>query len=510
MFCIFNTTSYKKGAALAVGATAFWKMASFASSILIALYFGATADTDLYFYLIMLVGFGITFMQKLNGSVLIPEAMFLAEQDENQSRRFLTLGFYFYVLLGLALGVLGLLVPVQLVGLFSRFDSTLLAQEQILLCAAFFWFATNLVYYYLIAVAEMHKFFATALLGPLNALCPLLSLILLGKSVGIISMLYGFLAANVLQIGLLMWLLHKKLHWDFTPRPCTIHPRAKKNMLSGQTLAIIDIVNNLLPVYLISGMSSGLVSALSYCKQLTDSPTEIITIRVANVSKIEMTENAAKGQVNVFNKNFLSTHHLLLFLLTPLAVFSAYFALDIIALFFLRGEFSLQDAADTARFMRPMLFTLVLLVPAYLQNNTISAWCKIKESFPYALVSSLTLAAGVWFLVPKFGAFIYPYVLLGGLCFGFVLNYFLFKIHFPFVNYFRSFWELFRLLAINIIALLPAAMIRIFLPANSHFLSLLCCGSVYVAVMLLISYKSRDLQLFLNTTEISATFKKLF
>ncbi len=510
MLSIFKTTSYKTGAALAVAATSFWKVASFASSILIALYFGASADTDVYFYLIMLIGFGVTFMQKLNGSVLVPEAMFLAEEDEKLSRRFLTMGFYFYVLLALALCVLGLLFPVNVVGLFSRFDVTLLQTEQLLLCTAFLLFATNLIYYYLLAVAEMHKFFATALLGPLNALLPLISLILFGRSIGIISMIYGFLAANIIQILLLMHLMRKHLHWDFTPRPCPIHPRAQKNMLTGQTLAIIDIVNNLLPLYLISGMGSGIVSALSYCKQLSDSATEVITLRVANVSKIELTENASKGQVNVFNKNFLSTNHLLLFILTPLAVFSSYFALDIVGLFFERGAFSPEDAANTVRFLRPMIFMLILLVPAYLQNNTIAAWLKMKESFPYALISSLSMMAAFWFLIPKWGAFSYPYLLAGGTIFGFMLNYFLFKKHFPFVNYFRSFWELLRLVAINIIALLPAAVIRIFLSEHNYFWSLLFCGSVYVTVLLIISYKSRDLELFLKSTEISKVVKNLF
>lgn len=510
MLSIFKTTSYKTGAALAVMATSFWKAASFASSVLIALYFGASADTDIYFYLIMLIGFGVTFMQKLNGSVLIPEAMFLAEADENASRRFLTMGFYSYVILALGLCVLGLCFPVNMVGAISRFDVSLLQTEQFLLCCAFLLFATNLVYYYLLAVAEMHKFFATALLGPLNAVLPLISLLFFGKSVGIISMIYGFLAANVIQIILLMWLMHKQLHWDFTPRPCPIHPRTQKNMLSGQTLAIIDIVNNLLPIYLISGMGNGIISALSYCKQLSDSPTEVITLRVANVSKIELTENASKGQVNVFNKNFLSTNHLLLFVLTPLAVFSAYFAMDIVGLFFERGEFSPLDAQNTVRFLRPMIFMLILLVPAYLQNNTVAAWLKMKESFPYAVVSSLFTTAAFWFLLPKWGAFSYPYLLIAGTLFGFVLNYFLFKKHFPFVNYFRSFWELLRLVAINIIALLPAAVIRIFLSEHNYFWSLLFCGSVYVTVLLIISYKSRDLELFLKSTEISKIVKNLF
>ena len=90
--------------------------------MLVALYFGAGADTDVYFYLIMVIGFGVTFMQRLNNSVLIPEAMFLAEADLSQSRRFLTLGFYFYLLLALVLCLLGLTFPAGIVGLVSRFE----------------------------------------------------------------------------------------------------------------------------------------------------------------------------------------------------------------------------------------------------------------------------------------------------------------------------------------------------------------------------------------------------
>lgn len=509
MFSLFKTTSYKTGAALAVVATAVWKLTSFLNGVLIALYFGAGSGTDVYFYLIMLMGFGVTFMQRLNNSVLIPEAMFLAEEDLTQSRRFLTMGFYFYLLLALGLCVLGLVFPVQIISVLSRFDVALLKNDQVLLCAAFFLFASQLLVYYLTAIAEMHKFFTVALLGPLNALCPLLCLLFLGKHIGIISMVYGFLAANAIQIILLVWLFKTKLHWNFTPRPCNVRATARKNMLSNQTLATLDIINNLVPLYLLSGMGAGVVSALNYCKQLTDSPSEVITNRVTNVSKIELTENAARGQTNVFNKNFLSTNHLLLFILTPLAVFTSYFAADIVGLFFERGQFTAQAAADTVRFLRPLIFSIILIVPANMQSNTVVAWLKVKEAFPYMLVSSLILLAA-WPLLPQLGPYGYPYIVLGGFVVGFIANAFLFRRYFPFVNYFRSFWELLRLLAINIIALLPAAAVRVFMGENDYFLNLLFGGSVYVTALLLISYKSRDLQLFLKSSEIARIAKKLF
>ena len=510
MVSLFKTTSYKKGAALAVAATAVWKLTSFASSILIALYFGASARTDVYFYLLMLIGFGVTFLQRINASVLIPEAMFLHEQDAAASRQFLTFGFYVYLLMALVLGVIGLTFPVQAAALCSRFDILLLQHEHWLLAAAFFLFATNLLVYYLTAVAEMHKFFAIAWLGPLNAICPLLMLLLFGRQIGIISMMYGFLIANILQLAVLLILFKTQLHWDFVPRPYKAHARLQKNLLGGQVLGIMGIINGLLPMYLLSGMGAGIVSALNYCRQLTDSPSEIVTNRVINVSKIELTENASRGQTNVYNKNYLSTNHLLLFLLTPLAVFTAYFAADIVGLFFQHGHFNAWNAADTVAFLRPMIFTVILMVPAGLQSNTISAWLKIKECLPYSLTSSLAFTLSVLVLMPQLGPFSYPYFVMGELVFSFVLGYFMFRKYFPFVNYFRSFWELFRLLAINVIALVPAAVVRLVLGDHGPFLNLLFCGSVYVVILLLISYRSKDLQLFLNTTELSTLSKKLF
>lgn len=509
MLSLFKTTSYPSGAALAVSATACWKLVSFISGILIAMYFGAGARTDIYFYLLMLIGFGITFTQRLNATVLIPEAMFLQRKNPVVSRHFLTFIFYIYVLAALLLCVIGLWFPVGVVRLFSRFEPVLLQQEQWLLTTAFFLFASQLLVYYLHAVAEMHKFFAMAVLGPLNAICPLVALICWGPRIGLISMVYGFLTANFIQFIVLVWLLHTQLQWDFIPRPAPMQSRIQKNLLSSQILAVLSVVNSLLPVYLITGMGAGLISALNYCRQLTDSPSEIITNRVMNVSKIEMTENAARGQINVFNKNYLSTNHLLLFVLTPLAIFTSYFAIDIVCFFFEHGNFNAWNVMDTVDFLRPLIFMVVLLVPAGLQNNTVSAWLKVKESLPYALISGLSFTLAVILILPRWGAFAFPYLALAELVFGFILNYFLFRKYFPFVNYFRSFWELLRLLAINIIALVPAAIVRIFLADSSHFLSLLLCGSVYMAVLLVISYKSRDLQLFLNTAQISKIVKKL-
>ncbi|MBO5911641.1 MAG: hypothetical protein J6Q05_05630 [Elusimicrobiaceae bacterium] len=493
MNTLFKPTSYKKGAALAVGATFVWKTISFANALLLALYFGADRQTDVYFYLIMLLGFGVTFLQRLNQTVLIPEAMFLMQENEIKSRRFTNMWLYIYMGIGEVISLTGLLGAEPVWRLLSRFGGPILAQDRVLLTCGFFLFGLQIITYYLIAVAEMYKFFKTAWLGVLNAVCPLLCLLLLGPKVGIISMIYGFLLANILQIIVLLILLRTQLNWRFTPAWVRVRVQTRQNMITGQTLAILDMFTSWLPLYLMSAMGAGLVSALNYCKQFTDSTTEVFTSRIANVAKIEMTQQTAASQKSAFDQTFQNNIYGLAAILAPLVVFSCYFAPQIVELFFKRGHFDMQAVHDTVCFLRPMLGVLLLGTVGYLQNSAIAAERKIKEWFPYALTSASILILLMLFFIPRYGAFSYPYILGVGLAIGFVLNAFLFKKYFAFINYIRPFWHLLRLTALAGISLIPAGLLAGQIPTIC-WLQILVCGFVFVTIYILLLKWTKDLQ----------------
>lgn len=492
MKTIFKPTSYKKGAALAIGATFVWKAISFANALLLALYFGASRQTDIYFYLIILTGVGIAFLQRLNQTVLIPEAMFLTQQNKTTGQKFATMWLYIYVVLGIIVCLISVSCPEQIWQVLSRFGDKLLAHDRALLMWALWVFALQIITYYLIAVAEMYKFFKTAWLGVLNAICPLSALLLFGGQVGIISMLYGFFVANALQIIILVVLLKTQMHWSFRPAWIPLRTRTRQNMLAGQTLAVLDVVNSWLPLYLMSGMGAGLVSALNYCKQLTDSTTEVFTSCVANVAKIEITEQITKKELDKANVSFVSYSYILLSILAPLVVFSCYFAPYIVELLFKRGQFTALAAHDTVLFLRPMLFVLLLMVPGYLQNSALAAGQKIKEWFPYALTSGLIFTMMMWFFIPSKGAFIYPYLIGVGLVIGFVLNAFLFKKYLNFLQYFQPLRLVVRFTALATIALIPSALVSCVLAKNC-WVQILGCGPVFVAAYIGILYLSQDI-----------------
>ncbi len=491
MKTLFKPTSYKKGTVLAVGATFIWKAISFINALLLALYFGASRQTDIYFYLIILTGVGVAFLQRLNQTVLIPEAMFLSQQDESAGKKFAAMCLYIYFVLGAGLVVLSLTCPEQIWGLLSRFSGRLLEQDKALLVWALWVFALQIITYYLTAISEMYKFFKTAWLGLLNAICPLAGLIIFGGKIGIISMFYGFFIANVLQIIVLVWLLKTQARWDFRPAWTSVRVRTRQNMLTGQTLAVLDMINSWLPLYLMSGMAIGIVSALNYCKQLTDSATEVFTARAANIAKIEMTEQLSKNQLINANETFINSSYLLLLVLAPLVVFSCYFAPQIVDLFFKRGSFTTQAAHDTIAFLRPMLFTLLIAVPGYLQNSALAAGQKIKEWFPYALASGLIFTGMMWLLIPKQGAFVYPYLIGAGLVIGFIFNAFLFRKHLPFLQYVKPLWLVIRFVVLAALALVPAALLSNVLASNC-WIQIFGCGPVFMAAYVGILSLTKD------------------
>ena len=498
MVNLFKPTSYTLGAAMAVGATLAWKLVSFANALLIALYFGAGSTTDVYFYLMMVMGFGVTFLQRMNAAVVIPEAMARREHTPGSERGLLNGFLYFYLLLTVCLAAAGAWAPVALAECFSRFETARLMTDKTLIALSFLLFGLQLLTAYLTAVLEMYRRFAAALLTPLNALLPLGCLLWLGREWGIISMVYGFLAANAVQILVYGYMMRRELRWDFRPAPIQWHKRLTKNLASNQLIELANIVSSVLPVYLLSGLAAGFVSALNYAKQLSDSPTEIFTLRVTNVSKIQLTESAAKNDWNKLNADFLSTQHLMLFLLTPLAAFSCFFAPEIITLFFKRGNFTLQDVHSAASFLRPLLGIMWFMALVLMQNNVVAAGRKVKESLPYALSCVMLFIVLVPFTMQAWGAFAFPYTQLGCCVVSLGINYALFKKHFPQVSYLRSLGTAGRLAGLNAAALLAPAVIYYAggLGRWPAFWCLLVCGIVFLAGLLALTSASGDWQAF--------------
>ncbi len=498
MVHLFKPTSYRTGTVLAVGATSVWKFLSFINALLVAAYFGVTTETDIYFYLIMLMGTTGSLVHSLNITAIIPEAMFLEETKPGQGKLVLNFFFKFYAVIIVFILLLGVCSPTYALASCSRFTLEQLTAHTLLIRLSFLLFGLQLFAFYLTAILEMYHRFTTSLLTPLNALFPLVFLLALGHQIGILSMMLGFVCSYAIQVVLLVYSLKKELHWNFACGGYTLSSRLKHNLGSIGVQSVLNIICGWLPIYLLSGMGMGLVSALNYAKQLSETPTEILTSRVANLSKLQLTEHVSRQDWQQGNINYLAVNHFLFFLLAPLAVFSCFYAQEIVLMFFQRGAFTVQDGVLAANFLRPLLFVMLFIAPGSLQANILSATRMWKEFFTYSLIGYFLMLILLPITMHYWGGLAYPYTLLFCNLLGLSIAYF-------FLKRFVSAWQatatwrqMGRIFSLNIIALVPSAIYGWYFAGSNPWITVLIGGIIFVATLGGLSYYSGDLQFFIR------------
>ena len=498
MIHLFKPTSYRTGTALAIGATSVWKIISFANSLLVAAYFGFSQETDIYFYLLMLIGLGLNFVGTCNATAVQPEAMTLEAQHPGQGCALLNIFFLLTMGISLFCLVLGLLVPDTLLAMCSAWTREQLAPHTMLIRLGFLLFALQLFSATAGTILEMHHRFSTALLFPLNALLPLASLLLFGKNLGIISMMYGFVAAYLIQDILFFKALVQELNWNFLAFRVHISRRLIHNLISLGIQCALNVCCNSLPLYLLSSLGTGWVSALNYAKQLSETPTEILSQRVANLSKIQLTEHVAREDWQQGNDSYLAVNHFLLFLLTPLAVFSCFYAPEIISIFFERGAFTLQDGQMAAGFLRPLLFVMLLTSTGIVQSNIISATRTWKEFLPYSLVGYVLFLVLLPLTMRHWGGFAYPYTLLFCNLIGFLIAFYFLLKQVPAWHGWETLRQLGRILSLNILALVPAAVYGWYVAGHNPWMTVFIGGVIFMTALLGLCYHSGDLQFFIR------------
>lgn len=485
---------------MAIGATGIWKFLSFINSLLVAAYFGVTLETDICFYLLFLGGIFVSLLLGLHTTVLIPEAIFLEEQPstDRQGRQILNCFFFIYAVIVLVSLLAAWIIPTRLIAVFSRFSAEQLSQHVLLIRLSFLLFGLQLFATYFISVLEMYHRFSSALLSPLNAIIPLVFLLTLGNHIGIISMIYGFICSHSIQLILLLLTLKKELQWDFSFSWEVITPRLKHNLLSVGTQSVINLFSSWLPLYLLSGMGVGLVTALNYARQLAETPTEILTQRIVNLSKIQLTEYISHQDWQQTNKNYLGINHFLLFLLTPLAVFSCFYAPEIVIMFFKRGAFTLQDGLLAAGFLRPLLFVMLFIAPGTLQTNILSAARIWKEFLPYSFIGYFSFILAVPITMHLWGGLAYPYTLFVTNVIGTWTTYVCVRKYAPKLDGPSFLRQIAKILSLNIIALVPAAVYGWYFAGNNPWVTVFVAGVIFVTTLGGLSYYSGDLQFFLR------------
>lgn len=496
--CFFKEYSYKKGAALAIGSTFIWKMLSFINSILIAFYFGTKTNCDVYFYIVFIVGIIVSFFTSLNGNILIPQAIYLRKTDDEKAKTFLNSFLLLYIFsIALFIGIC-FIFPIDIFAVISKFSIDILSQNIYLLRLAFIYFACCILCSYILSIMYTYHIFSINFLFPLNALLPMFFLIFFHNVLGLETMLIGFSISYFLQIFVCLFIMKKKLNWSFTSFYISLEKRLKDNIITNQILVITNLLVSILPLYLMSNFAGGIISALSYAKQLTDSPTEILTLKITGIYHIQFNENASTKDFAALNINYLKLNYLLLFIIIPLSLFTSYFAPDIVNLFFRRGKFNLESSLNVVKFLRPCMLLLILTTLTPLSGSLISGIRKIKENFIYTLAINAISISSLYFFIAHLGPFAYPYIMICCSILGFFITALFFKIHLPQINYWQPLKDACLLIILNLMALIPTAFVGYFLANQLTFIKIFICGVVFLCTLALLYLPTKQLKKILS------------
>ena len=491
--------TYKKGAAFSVALTAACKVFSFISSLLLAYFFGADSTTDVYFYLILLSALLNGWLQGINTGIVVPEFMHVLKKDKNAAADFVNFFLYIYFIIAFILVLVCFVFPQQSLGFISAFDSEQIERGAHLMGLSALYFSSFFIMSFLISVVECFKLFSIYFLSPLNTFLPLLLLLTTRR---LESMFAGYIFAYVIQIIACVIMLKKSKSWPFRFKMPSFGNKFKQNILFFQPNNIAWAAVMYAPLFMVSSTAPGMVSAVNYSRMLADSPVDIFVSKVDNVSKVKLTVKAAENDRASMADTLKRTDIALMIPMLPFCIFSAVFSFDIIKMFFMRGNFTLQAAHDTAIFL---LFS-ILAVPFYTLNNNManlfSAIRLVKEItlryFVYTIIFILLFVVSI----KIFGAFAYPVVFLLLYAVRTVLNAITVNEYCPEVKYGPHLLYMAKLTVLCFVCAILTKYLFSFYDGNV-FIKIFINGSFFVAVTALLFWLDGDFKKFKETLNIT-------
>lgn len=402
--------SYKKGIVFSSILNLGSKLLLFVQNMVLAYYFGANAKVDIFFYCFTTLTLVSTFIALLNGYVLVPESMRITkESGQKEAIRFLNVFIYLYLLFGIVVTIPMMLAPVDTFLFISNFDPQLLEQYRPLLLLSIPLFTLMIVQVLLTDILSSFKYFTAPQTSKvINSLLGLAFIFLFHKKLDVASILWGLIAGYLINIFFLIRLMRSHLHWSFGFRWFPIEKRIWVNSIYAQLGNIASLLGNYLPLYMLSGFSAGIISALNYGQRTANLPTNSITQQFSPVAGIKFNELYAAGDYNGLNQIFIKSVNALLFVLFPISGIFMLYDTELVTLVYERGAFDTESTRNSAMF----LSLLGLSIPFIALNNMVSrlymSGHKIKEYFWYQVLKNISLMVMVYYGITLWGPVGFP------------------------------------------------------------------------------------------------------
>lgn len=395
---------------------------------------------------------------------------------------------YAYAALGLAVAAVFLVNPAAAFTALSRFDGEVLRAHAPLLYAALPLFPLILVSGFLVDVLASRKYFTVPMIASMAAnACVLVFVLAFHRGLGAMSALLGLSVAYAAQTAALLALMRRGLAWEFGRTPYRPSHAVLSNSGLAQLGNLATALSSYVPMFMLSGLDRGTVSAMNYGRQAAEFPNNFVTQQFSSVAGIKLNEVFAKKQEEEVDRVAIASMKGLFFALVPAALFGAVYARQLIGLLFGRGAFGADSVSAAAAFFR--LFALLL--PFYAANSITArlflAAQKIKQAFWYQLAMNLLMAAAIAAGVAAYGALGYPAALLACHVFALFAVGLLTVKYFPRVRYWDAALYLLKVAALDAAVLAPVWLAAERYGPRGDLPQVLLAAGAYFALLLPLS-----------------------
>jgi O-antigen/teichoic acid export membrane protein len=278
--------------------------------------FGINSATDLFFFFTGLSTKCSNFLCSVNRTVLIPHAIQLRESGNAPE------GVYIYSKISSTYLIIFLIIigfiasfPNTALPFFSRFDSSVIANNQVLIIGLLINIFLDLLNLVLNDwLFYMRYFLISASLGILGMLLYLTILISIDGSIGVLGLVLGMIVFKLLQICILTRISRDQITISRTPIPRGI----KTKVFAVYGSSLFSLIFETLPLLIISSYSPGSISSLAYAQLLASIPYLLLVDQSEQVAGVHFAELGAKGDLDAMNQAFRNSLERLMAILIPL------------------------------------------------------------------------------------------------------------------------------------------------------------------------------------------------
>lgn len=328
------------------------KLIGFAREALIAAYYGATPETDVFFFansmptmLFPAVCSGIS------TAFLSLYVKRMAERGMAEGDRYASVMLGFTSLLGLALGLIGILLCPVLVSLLAPgFSDAQLALAIPLSRIMLGSFILLMLQYMLTAILNAKRFFVRCqICALLYSSSVVLITVLLGPGQDMYALSWTVVLAWLIQTAGLVVCCVRRVHWRWDPSGM----RADVGILLRLSIPIllgnsVSQINTIVDKSLGTLLPDGSLSALNYGNILCALVVGVFITSLSTVLYPTLTSSAAEGDRTHCSSVLTQSIEGLSLLLIPISVISMLSARDIVTFVYARGAFEQQAVAYTS------------------------------------------------------------------------------------------------------------------------------------------------------------------